>query len=158
MITQHELHERLSYDPETGMFRWRHKRRGLRAGSIAGTILSNGYRRIKQGSVLYLAHRLAWFYVHGEWPQRDIDHINGDRDDNRIENLRQATRSQNCMNAGDVSGITWDKDRGRWRAHIKKDYKSYFLGRFDTRAEALIARRNAEQELFGAYARAATCA
>jgi hypothetical protein len=89
-------HERLTYDPATGVFAWRSGSRAPRG--FAGTPTRQGYIQIQLMGKLYLAHRLAWLMTHGEWPPEDIDHINGDKADNRIANLRQASRSQNLAN------------------------------------------------------------
>jgi len=98
MLTQAELKSLLDYDAESGIFRWKVQRRpqsppGTRAGWHSG----KKAQRIELGGKNYLAHRLAWFYVHGVWPDQ-IDHINGDRSDNRIANLRAANNSQNQAN------------------------------------------------------------
>ena len=97
-ITQERLKELLHYDPETGVFTYLVSRRGsVKVGNRAG-YKSNGYLRIKIDGKAYLIHRLAWLYVYGDLPPMDIDHINGSRDDNRLINLRCATRSENIQN------------------------------------------------------------
>ena len=92
MLTQARLKKLLSYNTDTGEFRWRVTRRGAaRAGSVAGCVRHDGYVRIAIDGKRYLAHRLAWLYVHGELVP-ELDHANGVRSDNRLDNLRPATR------------------------------------------------------------------
>lgn len=97
-LTAERLREVLSYDPETGIFRRLFSSGGAIAGSMPGAVDSHGYRQIKIDRRLYLAHRLAWYYAHGEWPAMCIDHINGDKSDNRLCNLRHVTKAENCQN------------------------------------------------------------
>src|SRR5690554_1763211 len=110
MITQSDLHEVLNYCPDTGVLTWKKQLapRG-RIGSIAGCAekkgRSAGRVSIRIHGKLYLAHRLAWFYVHGEWPEL-IDHIDGDPSNNRLSNLRRATKAQNGWNSGPRSHNT----------------------------------------------------
>ena len=135
------LREALSYDQETGQFRWligKHK------GEAAGTLHKSGYRYIQLDGRLHRAHRLAWAYVHGEFPKDHIDHINGSRDDNRIANLREATNAQNRQNMRhrrrDKSvgrlGAFWISSRGKWEARITVEGRCKFLGYFETEAQA----------------------
>jgi hypothetical protein len=156
MTTQARLKELLTYNPETGEFRWSTTpRKGVRAGGIAGNILSTGHR-IRIDRLEYKAHRLAWLWVYGRWPQDDIDHINGDPTDNRIANLREATDSQNLGNskrrADNTSGFKGvarsSAKAEKWRAHLQGQY----LGSFDTKEEAHAAYVAKARELYGEFA------
>ena len=100
MLTQEQVKELFDYDPETGDLVWRVKRgtHGV-AGKIAGGLdHHHGYFRIRIDGKLYRTHRIIWLYVYGAWPVNDIDHVNGLRHDNRICNLREATRAENMQN------------------------------------------------------------
>jgi hypothetical protein len=138
------LHEVLDYCKDTGLICWRiNAGPRARAGSVAGTVIKGGYRKILIDRSPVLAHRIAWAMVNGVWPSADIDHINGQPDDNRIENLRDVSRSENlmnrhrarCDNICGVLGATWHKSTQRWRARITVNGKERHLGLFDS-AEA----------------------
>jgi len=129
----------LHYDPGTGIFTWKVSRgRRCKSGQTAGTLCTAGYRQIRIDGVAILAHRLAWLFVHGEMPTPAIDHINRAKDDNRIENLRLATCSQNganrprnTNNKSGFKGVWWRKDIRRWQAAIRVDGRLIHLGYFD---------------------------
>mgnify|MGYP003394149988 CR=1 FL=1 len=152
MITQKRLKELLHYAPKTGTFTWLISPRGrTRPGDVAGGPDGHGYYRVQMEGIRYRAARLAWFYVYGCWPTVEVDHINGDRSDNRIKNLREATRAQQNQNLGiglrnktGILGVSWNKERKKWRAEIKIDNKSICLGRYrnidDARAAYLKAK------------------
>ncbi len=139
-ISLDRLKELLTYNPESGEFR-NNTFRSSRAkpGDIAGCRHNAGYWKIRLDRHYILAHRLAWFYVFWEWPD-EIDHINGDRSDNRIANLRPATHSQNMSNKKchktNMTGLRGVSKRGdKYRASVKVNRKRIYLGSFDT-AEA----------------------
>ena len=151
-ITADELRSILHYNPLTGVFTRRESAGNRLAGSVAGSLSSHGYILIGLLGKRYRAHRLAWLYVYGTWPKHDIDHINRNRSDNRICNLRDVTRQQNMCNAGDYStntsgrkGVYWDKRDSRWRACIFNKGRYLSLGYFGTQAEAVAARVAAEK-------------
>lgn len=146
----------ISYDPDTGEFTWLESRGGVRAGSRAGNVMPDkGYLRIRLDGVLVLAHRLAWRLYWGAWPVEFIDHINCERDDNRICNLREATRSQNCRNRRVAPGRIVPKGvtahRKRYRARIGH----VDIGSFDTAEEAHAAYAEAARLAYGEFARLA---
>lgn len=150
------LVRRLSYDPDTGTFTWRIKPRGAKRGQAVGGLDGKGYWRISLENSRYLAHRLAWFYVHGEWPQAEIDHINHNPLDNRIANLRPATRSQNASNTRGWSktglkGIGFHPKNGKWAARIARDGKRVSLGYFNTAEEAHAAYAAASPIIHGEF-------
>jgi hypothetical protein len=161
MLTAERLRELLDYDAESGVFTWRvSPALGVPKGATAGSTHHTGYIFIRFKKRNYAAHRLAWFYVHGEWPPAgiDIDHANGDRSDNRIANLRLATRSQNCANRrrqiNNTSGVTGvRKLRGKWMARIKIGGEYQYLGVFAQFQDAVTARNEAAAKHFGEFAR-----
>lgn len=149
----------LTYHPETGRFVWRIKVGSIAVGDEAGAGCAT-YRKIKVGGVVYLAHRLAWTYMTGNAPPDIIDHINGDRLDNRWVNLRAATNSQNLMNsrtyrghAIGLKGVYQSRGRKNFGARISIEGKSRYLGSFDTAESAHEAYKHAAQQFFGEYAR-----
>jgi len=153
MLTQAELKSLVHYDPETGIFTWlprpvvhsRHKIWNIRfAGKQAGHVDTLGYNIITLGIKKPHAHRLAWLYVYGYLPLDDIDHIDGNRNNNRIINLREATRSENLQNISTcrsdnkcgVLGVGFIKATNKYRAKIKYQGKQKHLGCFDTAEQA----------------------
>lgn len=144
-ITQDKLKIRLTYDESTGLFFWNVRTKKIKAGSAAGTTNGSGYRQICIDNKIYNAHRLAWLYVHGDMPSMDIDHIDGDRANNAIANLRHVSRSTNLQNQrkerkGKKSksklGTSFVSTTGRWHARIRIDEKQISLGCFASMEEA----------------------
>ena len=166
------LKSRLIYNAETGVFTWllrpiesgRRRRHSLSwntryAGKPAGRTALNGYVVILVDKRWYLAHRLAWMFEYGRWPKEDIDHINRDRADNRIANLRGATRTQNNgntklhrHNTSGVKGVCWATREKRWLAQVQFNGKCKSGGRFKSFDEACAARRKLAANLFGDFA------
>ena len=159
LLTAERLRRLLSYDPETGVFTWLGSGTGRRASDIAGTIV-NGYFHIWIGDRSYKAHRLAWLYQTGEWPEGYLDHANMDKADNRWCNLRLATDSKNQANThtrftGRFKGVDWNKKMKRYRALITVNGKQHFLGYFDADKPhlAYAAYCIAARKAWGDYAR-----
>lgn len=159
MLTAVRLREVLSYDPATGLFRWRANRAGVKADSFAGrTRGRKGYNQICVDRRFYQASRLAWLYMTDEWPKREINHINGNRFDTRWDNLREITPSQKraiapTRNKLGVRGV-WLKDNGKYVARINVNAKKIYLGSFETLEEASAAYAEAAKGVFGIFARA----
>jgi len=163
MIDHDDLLRRVKYDPETGVFTARIKARDdgrWKAGRVLGsTHLTLGYVYLNVNKKRYLAHRLAWFYVYGEWPDGLIDHENGDRSDNRLCNLRVASHHQNrthttilrSSNTTGVQGVCWCKRRSKWYARIKTNGKYKFLGYFSDLDAAKERYDLAAARLFGEF-------
>lgn len=138
-LTNRRLKNILNYNEKTGNFRWiKPQNIRTKTGCLAGR-KSNGYILITIDQVTYSAHRLAWFYIYGFFPVNCLDHINGVRHDNRICNLRPATRQQNAFNRGKninnksgYRGVFWNKSRERWNAVCTVNKKRIYLGSFKT--------------------------
>jgi hypothetical protein len=163
MISHSEVRERLSYDSETGYLHWIKlpaSAKTVKLGDRAGFTHGKGYRGIEIFGKSYKEHRLIWFWWHGRWPTAYIDHINGDRADNRIANLREAEHGQNRANSRanqntitGLKGITFNKLWGRkkFRAGITFQNKRILIGYFTTAQEAHEAYCNVAQKLHGAF-------
>jgi hypothetical protein len=160
-LTAERLRDLLSYDAETGIFTWRVAvSHNVHAGAVAGTIdKSRGYRKISIGDVRYLSHRLAWLYVHGVWPTDLIDHANGVRDDNRLANLREATRRGNAANSrlssnntSGLKGVRWHKRDRKWHAQINVGGRTVYLGSFNTKEAGHQAYMDAARQQHGEFA------
>ena len=151
----------LFYDQKTGLF-YKRKRDGSLRSRPLGSVMTLGYRRICHNNRLVLAHRLVWFYMTGKWPDRELDHINGEKDDNRFHNLRVASRSENLANRASqkgkkdssIKGAYCDHRTGRWYSFIQKEKKRLYLGSFRTPEEANKAYAIAADNLYGEFARA----
>lgn len=169
-ITAAYLRSVLHYDPVSGIFRWHERtdvplRWNIRfAGKRAGSTMASKYRQVTLCGGHYYEHRLAWLYMHGSWPKHQIDHLNNDRSDNRLENLREATNQENGVardqrklrstNKSGVVGVSWSQKpghKGSWYATITMDGHMKNLGRYENLEDAVMARREAERQ----YGRAA---
>lgn len=151
-ITVGRLREMLNYDSETGVLTWRESPRNRTLpGDVAGRVNDSGYVLLTLDKKTIRAHRAAWAIYYGELPCRELDHINGKRSDNRIVNLREVTRSQNCQNSftrknnSGVKGVHLRKDTGRYSAQIQVDGEVTYLGCFDNIEAAKNARVSAEK-------------
>jgi hypothetical protein len=156
-LTAARLRELLDYDPDTGILRWKRSFAGpARAGDVAGTKTSK-YVFLKIEQQRYSAHRLAWLWWHGSWPQDEVDHINGNTRDNRLSNLRDVPRGVNQQNVTSANvdsltgilGVTYRKDcpRRPWVAQISHENRTRRLGGFKTQDEAHAAYLAAKRRL-----------
>lgn len=164
-LTQEEVSALLTYEPETGVFRWKERPKEMfsirecdcgiwnknNAGKVAGSKTNRGYLRIKIGGVPYLSHRLAWLLMTGAWPELEIDHINGIKTDNRWLNLRAADRIINLANMGlyknnrsGIHGVIWVESKARYEVSIQRFGKTHYLGRYTDFFEACCTRKSAE--------------
>lgn len=161
MIDHDRLKEVLHYDPDTGAFTWlvRTSNR-IRVGDVAGRTCKDGYRRIGVDGIDYLEHRLAWFYMTGEWPEPEIDHRDGHTENNRWSNFREATRGQNTANSrlrkGKTlpKGVSFRASSGRFLAQIVHKRETIYLGSFSTPEQAHGIYMTAARDLHGEFARA----
>lgn len=162
----HNIREYLSYDQDTGAFTWikRPAHTRIQVGDAAGSLDSDGYLRIKFGGIEYRAGRLAWFFVTGQMPPDDlhVDHRNLSKTDNRFDNLRLATVSQNNRNRAALprenrhsryKGVSRFKSTGKWMASIYVNGKLRFLGTFRNEEDAARAYDEAANQHFGEFSR-----
>jgi hypothetical protein len=164
VLTAEYIRTIFDYDPNTGKFSWKNRRRadfstpqaygawkkrcyGKEPGAVAGLY---GYRIMNLKGRFHQAHRLAWLHFHGEWPSGHIDHINGDASDNRICNLRDVSNADNRRNTGlpttntsGAIGVSLTAS-GKWEARLQKDGRTVHLGRFALKDDAIRARRAAD--------------
>jgi len=153
ILTQDRLKELLHYDPATGVFTWIKpcsRFSQINSGDPAGCLHGRGYVHIKVEGAAYKAHRLAWLYVYGRWPNPAVDHINRIKTDNRIANLRETNQFGNMQNKGMYKnnksghiGVSRHKD-GRWIAQIQFNGKRKHLGIYGTPELAAAAYQSAK--------------
>lgn len=168
LLTAQQLRQLLRYDPETGILYWNVREPGwfedgkrsaewrarnwnsAFAGKPAGYIAPHGYNLVQLPGRMECAHRIAWVMTHGEWPEF-VDHIDGDRANNRLANLRSVSRSENARNkaksSGNKSGVTgvsWYSGISKWVAEIGHNKKTIRLGRYECFDDAVAARKQAE--------------
>jgi hypothetical protein len=167
-LSAERLRELLHYEPATGLFFWLVVANDLvHVGDVAGHVRANGYRLIRVDGWGYPTHRLAWLWMTGEWPKASMDHADGDRANNRWNNLRQANKSQNgansrryASNTSGFKGVSRKRPSRHWRApkwlaQISVNGKVIYLGYFDTPEDAHDAYIAAAKKYFGDFARAA---
>lgn len=161
-LSHGELVAHLKYEPATGQFTRLFKAHCRFAqGSVSGSRTRTGYVRVTINALQYAAHRLAWFYMVGEWPKGEVDHINGDRADNRWPNLRVVTKSENqqnrCTTIGKTGllGVNFHRGTGRFQARIVVSGRRKFLGLFTTPEAAHAAYREAKAQYHPASRRLA---
>lgn len=154
LITPEILKEHFSYNENTGGVVWvKPTAQRVKVGDKAGYLGVNRYYTIDFCNHKFLLHRLIWALYYGYWPPNHVDHINRDPSDNRIVNLRLATREENMRNMnshkGSLStykGVSWNKRAKKWQARIYRCGKSYYLGVFKTEKEAAEAYNNFDKE------------
>lgn len=152
-LTLDVLKDRLIYEPDTGLF---YRKKWSRNGSPTGWV-QHGYIMVSIGFSTFFAHRLAWFYTYGIWPKECLDHINRNKLDNRISNLREATHAENMRNVNirkhsksGIKGVRFIK--GKWQARIVLDRVQQHLGVFNTAEEASAAYVAASRKMFKEFA------
>lgn len=161
MLTAERLKLLLSYNPNSGIFHHiTDKGPQGRIWSLAGTVCKDGYIAITIDRKKHKAHRLAWLYVHGAWPEGQLDHKDRDKSNNRIDNLRPATRSQQIANtekreglSSKYKGVAWHKEDKIWRCAIVVNGVRHILGNFKSEEEAGKRYNEAALQYFGEYAK-----
>jgi len=159
--SQEDLRANFHYDALTGMFKWKQRRFRAQSGLTAGCINGDGYRQIKFDDKIYVASRLAWIYSHGEIPGGlEIDHRNGIRDDDRLENLRLATNRQQAHNRGPRrnstsgrTGVCWNQRKKIWIVTIRIRGRRVYLGSDKSFTIACRLRDAGERICFGEFRR-----
>lgn len=146
-LTKKILKERLSYDPDSGVFIW------IKTGKTAGWKDQTGYIHIGINGKTYKAHRLAFLYMNGQLPEYEVDHINGDRSDNKWSNIRCVTRTENMRNqrkykcnTSGHTGVFWHNRLNKWQANIRSEGKLRHIGYYEDIEDAVEARKLAERE------------
>jgi hypothetical protein len=160
-IDASRLKELFDYDEESGELTWKIKpSHSVKRGDLCGTSNGKGYLVTKFRGRRIFIHRIAWAWVYGTWPVTGIDHINGDGLDNRICNLREATGSQNVCNqkisvrnTSGVKGVSWNKQRGMWKASLSLLGKEHHVGYFNSLSHAATAIEDARFNLHKEFAR-----
>lgn len=150
-MNKDRLNRLFKYYPESGeLIRATDKNYNAKKGDIVGTIANNGYKVVNVDGKLQLVHRVIMTMIHGDITGRSVDHINGNRLDNRIVNLRVVSQLENNRNSSlpkhnssGFVGVTWCKQQNQWQAYITLDGKLKKLGRFDCKIDAVAARMNA---------------
>jgi len=154
-FTQSDVRSLFDYNPENGVVTWKKLavKNQMKVGDVAGYITDRGYMRVEIGKVSYYLHRIVWLYVYGVFPDGDIDHINHNRADNSISNLRDVCRIENGQNrskgrnnTSGVVGVGWHKMKGKWQARITIGKELLHLGSFNEISDAIAARKMAEKQ------------
>jgi hypothetical protein len=159
-LAHQRIRELFDYNQRTGQLIRKVNCRGASKGVVGCKNPSDGYLGVRIDKEYYQVHRVIWFWMTGNWPKCQLDHKNGARADNRWNNLREATNGQNSLNQGlrkdntsGAKGITFDKNRNKYRVRISISGVSYMIGRYDTLEEAKEWRKLAEEEFYGEFAK-----
>jgi hypothetical protein len=156
VIDQETVKKLFHYDAESGMLLWRYGNgRNVKPWQEVKAKNGHGYYTAKIHGKSYLAHRLAWLYVHGTFPEQDIDHKNRIRNDNRLRNLRAVSRTDNCQNISLPShnksghiGVSWFKNHDCWTVYVKVNKKNKWLGYYKNLNDAIAARKEGEKQYY----------
>jgi hypothetical protein len=158
-ITAEEARQLFHYNPETGDLTWKMRRRGVRINRPIRADNGLGYFRVFVDGRGYFVHRIVWLMTYGQWPNGNIDHINGNPTDTRIGNLRECTQSQNMRNirankrnTSGKKGVSWSTHEQKWIAQIRYGGKKHRLGAYTTVEEAYSAYCEAAREHHGEFA------
>lgn len=151
-LTAKEVRDIFNYNPDIGLLTWCVYRKGTKGiGKEAGNPQNKGYRQVHINYKRYLVHRIIWLFVTGAWPEEEIDHINGIRDDNRWNNLRQVTAYENKKNSkryknntSGVTGVSWNDKQSKWVAYIHVNNKMNHFGFFANKSDAIAKRKRME--------------
>jgi len=156
MIDQETIKKLFHYDAESGMLLWRKgNNRNVKPWQEAKSSNGHGYYNVKIDGKSYLVHRLIWLYVYGNFPKEDIDHKNRIKNDNRLCNLRDVSRTDNCQNislpnhnkSGHI-GVSWFKSHNCWTVYVKVDKKNKWLGNYKNLDDAIAARKAGEKQYY----------
>lgn len=147
-----KIFDQIAYDPTTGVFTWRVDKTRVKRGDKAGRLNTNGHRQIRINGKCYLAHKIAWWLCWGQWPDFILDHIDGNPDNNRIDNLRPSNHSLNNQNTrlrkdntSGYKGVYWDARDQCWKAYLRLNKKAIHLGCFVDKEDAINARQIAQK-------------
>ena len=158
LLSPEDVRFRLEYNSETGELFWKNSKMPKRNGTLAGGVRKDGYHVTSIDKVHYLSHRLAWCHFYGEWPNLLIDHINGIKTDNKISNLRLATKQENNFNStmwksnkSGHKGVFWSKKRQKWQVQATINYKNIYLGVFDNLDDASKAYKKYAEQNHGMF-------
>lgn len=153
-----------NYDPDTGVLSWKNPRKKTLIGRPVGNKKGNNYMRVTvivdRKLNYFVVHRIAWLVHYGRWPKDQLDHINGIRNDNRLCNLRECSQAENNANTrlyknnkSGVKGVYWEPDRNSWAAYIRENKILRRIGRFETKEEAALARKQAFEDYYHEFCR-----
>jgi hypothetical protein len=160
VLTAKQARKLLVYNKKLGVLFWKSSRGSVKAGTVAGTKYVRKHNYVRVLGTLYKTHRVIWLIVHGKWPSKDLDHMNGLGGNNELINLREATKVENgrnqkvsTRNTSGYTGVAYCKTNLRWRAYIAIARKQISLGHYKTRKEAIKARIEGENSYYSNFSR-----